>query len=107
MKREFEILSNQNIFFKLFRFLKCKIKDLFDREERKRFKMYGLTIFAGMQGSGKTMSLVEQLERIRKIYPDVVICTNFGYIYEDVSLDSWEQILTLRKIGRASCRERV
>ena len=36
MKREFEILTNQNIFFKLFRFLKCKIKDLFDREERKK-----------------------------------------------------------------------
>lgn len=96
MKHEFEILSNQTVFVKLIRFLKCKIKDLFDREERKRFKMYGLTIFAGMQGSGKTMSLVEQLERIRKKYPYVVICTNFGYIHEDVSLDSWEQILTLR-----------
>lgn len=96
MKREFEILSNQNGFVKLFRFLKCKMKDLFDREERKRFKMYGLTVFAGMQGSGKTMSLVEQLERIRKKYPDVLICTNFGYVHENISLKSWDQILTLR-----------
>lgn len=44
----------------------------------------------------KTISMVEKLEEIRHEYPDVLICTNFGYEHEDISLTDWTQILELR-----------
>ena len=51
-----------------------------------------MTTYVGKQGSGKTISLVERLERYRRDFPDVYIMTNFGYIYEDEPLDDWQKI---------------
>lgn len=62
----------------------------------RKFNEYGLTIYCGMQGDGKTISMVEKLEQIRHEFPDVTICTNFGYIHEDIPLSDWLQILELR-----------
>lgn len=89
-------LWKQNLFTKLFYFLKFFVQDLHRQIKDKSFNEYALTIFAGRQGSGKTMSLVAELERIRHDFPDVTICTNFGYIHEDIALTDWQQILDLR-----------
>lgn len=51
------------------------------------FPYYGVTYYAGPQGSGKTMSLVHALEEYRKQYPLVKIYTNFGYKYETAALN--------------------
>lgn len=83
---------------KLFSFLKYKFFDfkMYQDQTQKKFNEYGLTLYCGMQGYGKTISLVEKLEEIRHKFPDVLICTNFGYIHEDVALNDWQQILELR-----------
>lgn len=47
-------------------------------------------------GGGKTIGIVEQLERIKKIYPDCLICTNINYVKQDLPLTSWLQLLHLR-----------
>lgn len=47
-------------------------------------------------GSGKTLGVIETLEKIRERYPDCIISTNINYIHEDVPLTSWLQLLTLR-----------
>lgn len=60
------------------------------------FSEFGVSLYAGMQGEGKTVSMVEKLEEIRNKYPKVMICTNFGYKYENVALTDWMQILELR-----------
>lgn len=62
----------------------------------KKFNLYGVTCYCGRQGSGKTIGVVEKLERIKKQYPDCIICTNINYIKQDIPLTSWLQLLYLR-----------
>ena len=61
-----------------------------------KFRDYGMTTYVGRQGSGKTMSMVEHLERYRKQYPDIKIMTNFGYIHQDKPLTDWQQLIDER-----------
>ena len=60
------------------------------------FSLYGVTCYCGRQGSGKTIGVVEELERIKKIYPECIICTNINYLKQDLPLTSWLQLLYLR-----------
>lgn len=89
-------LSTHTFIFKLFSFIKHKCIDFRHSFKNKEFNEYGLTLYCGMQGYGKTISMVDKLEEIRMQYPDVKICTNFGYIHEDIALTDWQQILELR-----------
>lgn len=83
---------------KLVQFLRWVIYDMvfYFKFGRKRFGEYGLTMFCGRQGGGKTISLVEYLERMRIKYPDCEIYTNFGYIHQTGPLMGWEQLLNTR-----------
>ena len=56
----------------------------------------GVTCFCGRQGSGKTLGVVETLERIREQYPNCIICTNINYVKQDIAFTSWLQLLYLR-----------
>ncbi len=60
------------------------------------FNQYGLSIYCGRQGAGKTMAMVEYLERMKKEYPDCVIVTNFGYKGQTRSMDSWRDLVEIR-----------
>lgn len=95
---KYKALSDKLFITKLFTFLSFLFSDITKKikSKTKNFNDYGLTIYCGMQGYGKTISMVEKLESIRHKYPDVMICTNFGYIHEDIALTDWQQILTLR-----------
>lgn len=82
---------------KLLQFMKYKWKDSKEiRLLKKRgitpFKEYGLTLFTGRQGAGKTMSMVYEAECIREKYPDIFIASNFGYEYQHVALKSLADI---------------
>lgn len=58
----------------------------------KPFNDFGLTLFTGRQGAGKTMSMVYEAEVLREKYPNLYICSNFGYIHENESLKSLTDI---------------
>lgn len=78
-------------------FLFYVLKDSYaERKNKNLFKEYGLTLFCGRQGSGKTTGMVWYLNRMREKYPELIIVTNFGYIYEDFSLKSWRDLTTIR-----------
>lgn len=82
---------------KLWQFTKFKWIDLkraraLRKQGIKPFKDFGLTLFTGRQGAGKTMSMVNEAERYRKTYPDLYICSNFGYIHADSDLKSLADI---------------
>ena len=62
----------------------------------KVFKPYGLTVFCGRQGGGKTISMVEYLHRMKQLYPDCKIVTNFNYISQDMPFVSWRQFTEVR-----------
>ena len=95
-KKDYLVLSEQKTIIKLMSFISNKSKDIKKDYGSKEFKEYALTIYTGRQGSGKTISIVERLEQIKRDYPDVVIMTNFGYFGETAPLTDWEQIITCR-----------
>lgn len=72
-----------------------KIRDISVKKEY--FPLYGCTFFVGKQGSGKTMSMVHELERVRKKYPKAKIYTNFGYKWENGKLTDIGELLDTSK----------
>ncbi len=78
-------------------FLRWKIHDFFMLLiNGKTFNLYGVTCYCGRQGGGKTIGIVEQLEKIKQLYPEALICTNINYTKQDIPLTSWLQLLYLR-----------
>lgn len=61
-----------------------------------KFKPFGLRMYCGRQGAGKTVAMVEQLEEWRVKYPKAIICTNFYYKHQDYALQSLNDLLTIR-----------
>ena len=66
--------------------------DIVNRDPN-HFREYGLHMFCGEQGSGKTVAVVEMLLRMKEIYPKVKIRTNMDYKYEDGKIESWRQLI--------------
>jgi ATP-dependent Clp protease ATP-binding subunit ClpX len=62
----------------------------------REFNEYGVTIYCGRQGAGKTMAMVEYLERMRLKYPKAKIYTNFGYVYQTGQMESWHDLLSVK-----------
>ena len=58
------------------------------------FQEFGINIFCGRQGSGKTMTTVYLMNQWRDKYPSLRILTNFSYKYEDEELVNWKQLVT-------------
>lgn len=87
----------KNFVKKLLLFISYKIIDMYDTYKNgTTFNEYGLTMYAGRQGSGKTTGMVEYLEWIRKTYPNTIIVTNFGYKYQHYEMYDWEQFFSIR-----------
>ena len=66
--------------------------DLYERETG-YFYPKGIHMFCGEQGSGKTISAVEMMLRLKKQYPMSKMITNFAVVGEDDPLDEWQQML--------------
>lgn len=84
-------------FSKFLDFMRWKLYDLFILFiNGKKFNLFGVTIFCGRQGGGKTIGIVEELERVRHEFPKAIICTNIHYIHQDLPLVDWRQLLEIR-----------
>lgn len=87
--------------FKLPSFFKWKyvdVKKYFDDKKKgvSVFKPFGLKMFCGRQGSGKTIGMVFYLFLIRKFYPKAMIYTNFDYKFQNGPLNSLNDLLQIR-----------
>lgn len=67
-------------------------KDLYNRDP-KEFQEYGLHLFCGEQGSGKTTAAVELIQRWRQRYPAMKVISNMDLKGEDKRLSHWRDIL--------------
>lgn len=80
-----------------FKFLYWYFRDLYfflkDKEGRKEFNGYGVIMYVGLPGYGKTISVVEYLNRMRLRYPGLKIYTNFCYKYEDKPIRTWKDLI--------------
>ena len=61
----------------------------------RKVHLYGIWLYCGLYGQGKTMALTEYLTRMRKKYGDkIYISTNYGFKDEDFPLTDWHDLLT-------------
>ena len=78
---------------KVFRWLVPDFVKLFQNE--KKVHLYGIWLYCGLYGQGKTMALTEYLTRMRAKYGDkIYISTNYGFKDEDFPLNNWQDLLT-------------
>lgn len=61
-----------------------------------KFNLFGVRVFTGRQGSGKTVGLVWQLQEIRRKYPKCKIYTNFEFEGADGRLNNLNDLLVYR-----------
>lgn len=67
-------------------FLKVFSLDLKNRDPD-TFQDTGIIIYEGVQGSGKTMSMVYDIFCLQKKYPKCKVLDNFGYNFSDLRLE--------------------
>ena len=57
------------------------------------FEGFGIHMFCGQQGSGKTIAMVYMLNKWRQQYPNLELYTNMDYQYENGSIEHWKQLV--------------
>lgn len=62
----------------------------------KKFDLYGVSVFVGRQGAGKTIAMVDYLDRMAVKFPKCIIVTNFDYADTNIRMESWEDIFNIR-----------
>ena len=97
-------------FFKaFFLFIVDSIKNLLKSQKGyiKPFDMYGVYLFNGLGGSGKTISMIRKAEEIKSKYPNVLVMGNFHSDVVDVYFNSWEDILNTENIDENGVNQGV
>jgi len=56
------------------------------------FSQYGVHLFCGEQGSGKTVSVVELIQRMKLIYPNLKSRSNIRCDFCDGHFDTWQEL---------------
>ena len=92
-----KVYSNDGFFTKLIKFIGFKFQDTYKLLRYGRpFDEYGVTLYVGDQGSGKSMAMSEELERLRVSFPKAIIVTNYGYIHETQEFTDWNDFFDIR-----------
>ena len=92
-KGEYHRVKRPGILYSFFYlFPKRFVNDLFDKNPE-FFSHQGCIIFTGRQGSGKTVSMIEQALLWQKEYPKSKCITNLGYLAQDDELDDWKKLI--------------
>lgn len=82
---------------KIISFLRWKAIDLYlAPRHRNEFKEFGLTLYCGRQGSGKTISMIFYANWVHFRYPKCIIVSNFSYKYADRQMSSWRDFFEVR-----------
>ena len=93
IKKSQSTYKRKSVIYRLFyEFPKRLALDIVNRNPDE-FKEYGLHMVCGEQGSGKTISVVEMLLRMKEIYPRVKIRTNMFYKYQDATIEDWQDLI--------------
>ncbi|MBR6695379.1 MAG: hypothetical protein IKL70_03085 [Oscillospiraceae bacterium] len=88
-----KIVKRKNIFVTLlWYFPKRFIKDYFNRDPND-LDLYGVHIWCGEQGSGKSVGVVEWLLYLKNRYPEVKIRSNIDLKFQDGKITSWKDLI--------------
>lgn len=79
---------------RILEFIKWVIIDL---QRPRFFHPYGLFFYVGLPGTGKTIFMTYELEKLREKYgSEIYIGTNYGYKNEDFEVNGYEDIIKIR-----------
>lgn len=59
----------------------------------KQYPVWGIYMFVAKPGNGKTISMTEHIERVRKEHPNINVYTNFNYKHQDGVIKNWKDIV--------------
>lgn len=98
MKKEEKKRTERSFLYKLGKLFAMKRIDRKQRLEDKangvvRFNEFGITMFCGEQGNGKTTSAVNWIEEMKMDYSNLYVMSNCGYINENEPIVSWQQLV--------------
>ncbi len=102
-------IEKKSILYRLFvEFPKQKALDYMNADPYD-FKEYGLHMFCGAQGCGKTIAVTKKLMDLKSEYPKAIIRTNMAYKHEDESLLHWKQMVenTNGKYGQVEVLDEI
>lgn len=84
----------------IYDFVKWKSIDIYRNIQKKRKgikenpHIYGIVGYFGLYGSGKTMAMTYELEKMRRKYGnDIYIATNYFWKGQDFAFSTWKQML--------------
>jgi Zonular occludens toxin (Zot). len=83
----------KDVYAAVFRYLCDLLEKVFKKDKDRVFDMYGVYLFCGRVGTGKTISMVRRAERIKRRYPNVKIYSNFTCTISDGLITCWQDIL--------------
>lgn len=86
-----------NFLIKFFKAIPLFIVDIY-RMDKTVFRGYGFWAFCNLGGSGKTISIVNYLIKMREKYPKVKILTNFECSVADAHINSWRDLIETNNI---------
>jgi len=90
---KFRLWVKSKRFFFLIEWIKWLLIDL---ARPSYFHPYGLYFITGLPGYGKTMLMTYKLNQYRAMYGnDIIICTNYGYIYQDFAIKSYKDLIKI------------
>lgn len=86
------VYFGKDAFIAIYRFLCDLLEKVVKRKKDRVFDMYGVYLFCGRVGTGKTISMVRRARAIKQRYPNVRILANFHTDIADDYLTDWHQI---------------
>lgn len=70
------------------------------RSDPNSFDDTGFILFTGKQGSGKTCAMTHYICLLKAKYPDLKVQTNYKLIFEDSTLERWQDIVGRKNGGK-------
>lgn len=69
-------------------------------DSKSRFDEFGIVVFYGPQGCGKTMAVSEYAQRLYCKYPCCRIGSNFNYLLDDFDIKDFKTLLTEKNLDK-------
>lgn len=92
------IYFGKDVYVAVFRFLCDLVEKVFKKNKDRIFDMYGVYLFCGRVGTGKTISMVRRARNIKRRFPNVKILANFHTDIADDYITDWQQIYDTENI---------
>ncbi|MDQ0116829.1 zonular occludens toxin domain-containing protein [Paenibacillus harenae] len=83
-------------------FIRWLLIDIFRRiRDGKDLSVFGVYLFCGIHGKGKTISMVYEIEKDLDRNPQLKVYTNFYYEHQDGHLGHWSEMIPIAEAGNA------